>query len=47
MDVVMDMSNWVVCMDLGGVIAEGPPRTIGTNEAVIDAYLGTRRSRIE
>ncbi len=47
MDVVMDISNWVVCMDLGGVIAEGPPRTIGTNEAVIDAYLGTRRSRIE
>jgi neutral amino acid transport system ATP-binding protein len=43
MDVVMDISDWVVCMDIGRVIAEGPPATIGTNEAVIDAYLGARR----
>jgi branched-chain amino acid transport system ATP-binding protein len=40
MDVVMDISNWVVCMAEGRIIAEGPPESIGRNEAVIDAYLG-------
>ena len=43
MDVVMGISDWVVCMAEGRVQAEGPPRTIGQNEAVIDAYLGTHR----
>jgi neutral amino acid transport system ATP-binding protein len=46
MDVVMGISDWVVCMDVGRVIAEGPPTTIGTNEAVIDAYLGARRHEV-
>jgi neutral amino acid transport system ATP-binding protein len=46
MDVVMGISDWVVCMDTGQVIAEGPPATIGTNEAVIDAYLGARRDEV-
>jgi neutral amino acid transport system ATP-binding protein len=46
MDVVMGISDWVVCMDVGRIIAEGPPTTIGTNEAVIDAYLGARRHGI-
>jgi neutral amino acid transport system ATP-binding protein len=40
MDVVMDISDWVVCMAEGKVIAEGPPESIGRNRAVIDAYLG-------
>ncbi|MGI8873206.1 MAG: ABC transporter ATP-binding protein [Egibacteraceae bacterium] len=40
MDVVMDISDWVVCMAEGRIIAEGPPESIGTNSAVIDAYLG-------
>lgn len=40
MDVVMGISDWVVCMASGAVIAEGPPTTIGRNEAVVDAYLG-------
>jgi len=40
MDVVMHISNWVVCMAEGQVIAEAPPAQIVTNEAVIDAYLG-------
>jgi branched-chain amino acid transport system ATP-binding protein len=40
MDVVMNISDWVICMAEGQVIAEGPPATIVTNEAVIDAYLG-------
>lgn len=40
MDVVMDISDWVVVMAEGRVIAEGPPRSIGTNKTVIQAYLG-------
>jgi branched-chain amino acid transport system ATP-binding protein len=40
MDVVMGISDWVVCMAAGQVIAEGPPESMGTNDAVIDAYLG-------
>ena len=40
MDVVMNISNWVICMAQGQIIAEGPPETIVTNESVIDAYLG-------
>jgi branched-chain amino acid transport system ATP-binding protein len=40
MDVVFDISDWVVCLAQGRVIAEGPPEAIGANEAVIDAYLG-------
>ncbi len=42
MDVVMGISDWVVCMAEGRVIAEGPPEVVGRNDAVIDAYLGTR-----
>jgi neutral amino acid transport system ATP-binding protein len=44
MDVVMGISDWVVCMAEGNVIAEGPPQWIVTNDAVIDAYLGTHRA---
>jgi branched-chain amino acid transport system ATP-binding protein len=40
MDVVHDISDWVVVMAEGRVIAEGPPASIGSNQAVIDAYLG-------
>jgi neutral amino acid transport system ATP-binding protein len=40
MDVVMDISDWVVCMAQGKIIAEGPPHAIAQNEAVIEAYLG-------
>ncbi len=40
MDVVRDISDWVVVMAEGRVIAEGPPEAIGRNPAVIDAYLG-------
>ena len=47
MDVVMGISDWVVCMAQGGVIAEGPPDTIGRDERVIEAYLGTADADIE
>jgi branched-chain amino acid transport system ATP-binding protein len=40
MDVVYDISDWVVVMAEGRIIAEGPPETIGANQQVIDAYLG-------
>jgi branched-chain amino acid transport system ATP-binding protein len=40
MDVVHDISDWVVVMAEGAVIAEGPADAIGRNRQVIDAYLG-------
>jgi neutral amino acid transport system ATP-binding protein len=42
MDVVMGISDWVVCMAEGRIIAEGPPESMGSNQAVIDAYLGSQ-----
>jgi branched-chain amino acid transport system ATP-binding protein len=42
MDVVMNISDWVVCMAEGHVIAEAVPSEIVANEAVIEAYLGLR-----
>jgi branched-chain amino acid transport system ATP-binding protein len=44
MDVVMGISDWVVCMAEGQVIAEGRPQSIVSNDEVIDAYLGTHRA---
>ncbi len=41
MDVVRDISDWVVVMAEGRIIAEGPPDSIGSNQQVIDAYLGS------
>jgi len=40
MDVVHDISDWVVVLAEGAVIAEGPASAIGANQQVIDAYLG-------
>ncbi len=45
MDVVFDISDWVVCLAEGRVIAEGPPAAIGADGAVIDAYLGASHGR--
>jgi len=41
MDMVQEISDWVVVMGEGGIIAEGPPSSIGSNSAVVDAYLGS------
>ena len=40
MDVVRDISDWVVVMAEGEIIAEGPHASIVANQTVIDAYLG-------
>ena len=41
MDVVRDISDWVVVMAEGAIIAEGTPDDIAANDVVIDAYLGS------
>ncbi len=40
MDVVMSISDWVVCLSEGSVISEGPPEVVARDPLVIDAYLG-------
>ncbi|WP_435741491.1 ABC transporter ATP-binding protein [Nocardioides sp. SYSU DS0663] len=40
MHVVRHISDWVVVMAEGRIVAEGPADTVMSNEAVIDAYLG-------
>jgi branched-chain amino acid transport system ATP-binding protein len=45
MDMVHDISDWVVVMAEGRIIAEGTPDQISRNQAVIDAYLGTHQGK--
>jgi ABC-type branched-subunit amino acid transport system ATPase component len=40
MDMVRDISDWVVVMAQGRIIAEGPPDSVMGDQRVIDAYLG-------
>ena len=40
MHMVRRISDWVVVMAEGRIIAEGPPETVMLNKAVQDAYLG-------
>lgn len=41
MDMVHDISDWVIVMAQGKIIAEGPPSLVMKNSDVIDAYLGS------
>ncbi|HSJ44891.1 MAG TPA: ABC transporter ATP-binding protein [Euzebyales bacterium] len=45
MDMVRDISDWVVVMGEGAIIAEGPHDAIGRNPTVIDAYLGSHHDQ--
>ena len=44
MGVVMDISDRVFVVNHGRKIAEGTPTEVGSNPAVIDAYLGGKRA---
>ena len=43
MDVVQSISDWVVVVAEGEVIAEGPPNVVRSNPSAIEAYLGKHR----
>ncbi len=40
MDMVRDISDWVIVMAQGQIVAEGPPDSVMGDPRVIDAYLG-------
>ena len=40
MDMVRDISDWVIVMAQGRIVAEGTPDQVMSDPAVIDAYLG-------
>jgi ABC-type branched-subunit amino acid transport system ATPase component/ABC-type branched-subunit amino acid transport system permease subunit len=44
---IMGLSDRIIAMDTGNVIAHGSPEEIRSNEAVIEAYLGGRLEAIE
>jgi branched-chain amino acid transport system ATP-binding protein len=45
MDMVRDISDWVIVMAQGTVIAEGPPLEVMADTRVIDAYLGAHHDQ--
>jgi len=44
MDVVFSLAEWIVVMNRGQVLAEGPPAEIRENRAVREVYLGEELS---
>jgi branched-chain amino acid transport system ATP-binding protein len=47
MSLTMEISDWIVVLDQGKKIAEGSPRTVQADEAVIAAYLGTSENKAD
>ena len=45
MDMVRDISDWVIVMAQGKIIAEGPPDEVMADTRVIDAYLGAHHDQ--
>jgi neutral amino acid transport system ATP-binding protein len=45
MDMVRDISDWVLVMAYGKLISEGPPDTVMADTRVIDAYLGAHHDQ--
>jgi ABC-type branched-subunit amino acid transport system ATPase component len=45
MDMVRDISDWVIVMAQGKIIAEGPPDSVMSDPSVIDAYLGSHHDQ--
>ena len=45
MDMVRDVSDWVIVMAQGKVIAEGQPDSVMRDQRVIDAYLGAHHDQ--
>lgn len=43
MDLVLNLVDWVTCLDNGRLLAEGAPEEIRANQAVQDVYLGKAR----
>jgi branched-chain amino acid transport system ATP-binding protein len=46
MDMVRDISDWVLVMAQGRLIAEGPPDAVMSDPRVIDAYLGAHHDQV-
>lgn len=40
MEVVMDLSDWIIVMNQGRFMTEGPPEEVEKNPHVVDVYLG-------
>ena len=46
LDLVMKLSDHVLVMDSGKLIAQGTPDVVQADERVIEAYIGRRRTLV-